>query len=216
MHEATEEQEREERERERREAEVGSKRRAVAAFSPGSYHPPAHPHPSFAAAGTHAQSQTATTPTPSHHSTYVNGAPLPTHAQTQRPAPTLVIPSQQLQSQFAYPRSAGHAGWSPVDSVPPSFATQHAGTPQTYSSGSSSSGSGSATSARAYAGTSLATPLERFGAMSLSSGRRARRGSASASGRGWSRASGGRRSGSGRCRMRGRRRRARARGRAAG
>ncbi|KAJ7223592.1 hypothetical protein GGX14DRAFT_491841, partial [Mycena pura] len=177
MHEATEEQEREERERERREkareAEVGSKRRAAAAFSPGSYHPPAHPHPSFAAAGTHAQSQAATTPTPSHHSTYVNGAPLPTHApQTQRPAPTLVIPSQQLQSQFAYPRSAGHAGWSPVDSVPPSFTTQHAGTPQTYSSGGSSSSSGSATSARAYTSTSLATPLERFGAMSLSTRRR--------------------------------------------
>ncbi|KAF7317367.1 hypothetical protein HMN09_00473000 [Mycena chlorophos] len=116
-----------------RDSEVGSKRRAEAAFSPPTYHP--RPHPTFG-------------------SVYSTPG---TSTMSQRPAPTLVIPNPAS----TYPRSAGTSHWSPVDR-------------EGSSAGSSSGPSlplplpAHTFSNPAPTTTSLGTPLERFGAMSLS------------------------------------------------
>ncbi|KAF7307889.1 hypothetical protein MKEN_01149500 [Mycena kentingensis (nom. inval.)] len=139
------EQERAERERE---LEVGTKRRAAAAFSPPSYHP--------RIVGGAQSSVYGTNPANSTH--------------PQRPAPTLVIPPSAAAqtTSFAYPRSAGatHGGWSPVDAPAP---------PSTTSSGSATSSGYPVPLAKPnYPRVSLATPLEQFGAMSLSNASRSR------------------------------------------
>ncbi|KAJ7049530.1 hypothetical protein C8F01DRAFT_753718 [Mycena amicta] len=134
-HERADREKKRERERER-EAEVGTKRRAEAAFSPGSYHPPPHAHPGFASMYANAQAPSA-------------------NLHQQRPAPTIVIPTP-VQSTFGYhPHSAGSAHWSPVD----------AGSTSTTSS---SSDYPPPSLRLPHIANGLATPLERFGAMSLS------------------------------------------------
>ncbi|KAF7306234.1 hypothetical protein MIND_00414000 [Mycena indigotica] len=122
-----------------REMEVGSKRRAEAAFSPPSYHSRPH-HPGFAT---------------------VYNTPL-TNTHSQRPAPTLVIPTPTPTStSFTYASSAGANHWSPVEATSTS----------TSSSASASSGHSfplPLPKATSTTNVSLVTPLERFGAMSLS------------------------------------------------
>ncbi|KAJ7030192.1 hypothetical protein C8F04DRAFT_1367887 [Mycena alexandri] len=203
----TREREEREREREREEASTaGSKRRAAAAFSPTSYHPPAHAHGGqnpFAGAGMAATNGYPTTTqvyTHPHH-------PQQQQGQSQRPAPTLVIPRFSSTPQH---RAHGHAHAGSASTASNANANAHvngnnanasanayapppASAASYASSASSASSSGAGPPAYpsvtgyprsagphahahspAFLGATqqggIGTPLERFGAMSLSSG----------------------------------------------
>ncbi|KAJ7046181.1 hypothetical protein C8F04DRAFT_1322875 [Mycena alexandri] len=203
--------EREEREREREREEAtgtaGSKRRAAAAFSPGSYHPPPHGGQNpFAAPTTNGYPITTTTQVYAHphHQQQQQG-------QSQRPAPTLVIPrfsSAATPQHRAHGHAHAHAGSASASTsnanasanvnggasasayAPPSASAA------SYASSASSSSSGAGAGPPAYPSVTgyprsagphahahspaflganggaggIGTPLERFGAMSLSGG----------------------------------------------
>ncbi|KAJ7474021.1 hypothetical protein FB451DRAFT_1398028 [Mycena latifolia] len=173
----------EERERDER---AGSKRRAAAAFSPGSYHPRPHPHAhhphSFAAAF----ASPTPTPTPTSYAAPPTATPAtyaapPTatpytrpeypHHNGQQQRPTLVIP-HFASSSSSHSTSHGGSATAPASAYP----STSSGSSSNSNSNSYSSGSGSgsylhphaSSSSAAYGSGSLATPLERFGALSLS------------------------------------------------